>query len=128
MTLVLDSGGVSALAGNRARLQELRRRGEWPPQVPSVVLVESLTGDARRDAVTDRLLALCQVRAVTEELARSAARLRTRTGRAGTISATDAVVAALALELDEPVVVTSDVDDLHALLDGAPVRVGIVHA
>ena len=34
MTLVLDSGGITALAGQRARLAELRRRGLWPAQVP----------------------------------------------------------------------------------------------
>jgi len=32
MTLILDAGGVSALAGQRARLMELRRRGLWPAQ------------------------------------------------------------------------------------------------
>ena len=44
MTLVLDSGGLSALAAQRARLQELRRRGLWPAQVPAVVLAESPAG------------------------------------------------------------------------------------
>ena len=34
MTVILDAGGVSALAGQRARLVELRRRGYWPAQVP----------------------------------------------------------------------------------------------
>ena len=47
MTLILDSGGLSALAADRAKLAELRRRGLWPGQVPSVVLAESLTGDHR---------------------------------------------------------------------------------
>ncbi|HCU91889.1 MAG TPA: hypothetical protein DHU96_03800 [Actinobacteria bacterium] len=40
MTLVLDAGGISALAGQPARLIELRRRSLWPAQVPSVVLAE----------------------------------------------------------------------------------------
>ncbi len=44
MTVILDAGGVSALAGQRARLVELRRRGYWPAQVPAVVLTEALTG------------------------------------------------------------------------------------
>jgi hypothetical protein len=48
MTLILDAGGVSALTGQRARLMELRRRGLWPAQVPSVVLAESLTGITAR--------------------------------------------------------------------------------
>ena len=60
MTLVLDAGGVSALAGKRARLMELRRRGLWPAQVPAVVLAEALTGDHRRDFHPNRLLRACQ--------------------------------------------------------------------
>jgi predicted nucleic acid-binding protein len=94
MTLVLDSGGISALAGHRARLAELRRRGLWPAQVPAVVLAEALTGDHRRDFHTNRLLRACQIRDVDESLGRAAAHLRTATGRAGTISAADAIAAA----------------------------------
>ena len=96
MTLILDAGGISALVGQRARLAELRRRGLWPAQVPAVVLAEALTGDHRRDFHTNRLLRACQIRDVSEPLARAAAALRTATGRAGTISATDAIVAAYA--------------------------------
>ncbi len=115
MTVVLDAGGVSALAGQRARLAELRRRGYWPAQVPAVVLTEALTGDQRRDFPTNRLLRACQIRDVDEPLARAGARLRTCTGRAGTISATDAIVVALASTLPAPVVLTSDTHDLDAL-------------
>lgn len=123
MTLILDSGGLSALAGQRARLVELRRRGQWPPQIPSVVLTESLSGDHRRDFNENRLISMCQVRDITEALAREGARLRTTTGRAGTISATDAVVAALATTFPSPVVLTSDPDDIAALLDEHPSQV-----
>lgn len=115
MTLVLDAGGLSSLAAQRARLQELRRRGLWPAQVPAVVLTEALTGDHRRDFHVNRLLRICQVRDVDEAQARDAARLRTATGRAGTISAVDAVVAALAGARQDAVVLTSDVRDLRAL-------------
>jgi hypothetical protein len=96
VTLILDSGGVSALAGQRARLAELRNRGLWPPQVPAVVLVAALTGDSRRDVHANRLLRTCQVREVDEPQCREAARLRTATGRASKISAVVAVVVALA--------------------------------
>lgn len=116
MTLILDSGGVSALAGQRARLGELRRRGQWPPQVPAVVLTEALTGDHRRDFHENRLLGMCQVRPVTEELARVGARLRGARPRPGTIAATDAIVAALAITYGDPVILTSDPHDLTALL------------
>lgn len=115
MTLILDSGGVSALAGQRARLMELRRRELWPPQVPAVVLAEALTADHRRDFHVNRLLRTCQVRDVTEPHAREAARLRTATGRAAKISATDAVVAAFASTHADPIVLTSDPTDLTAL-------------
>lgn len=115
MTLVLDAGGVSALADQRARLIELRRRGLWPAQVPAVVLAEALTGDHRRDFHANRLIHACQVRDVTEPQAREAARLRTATGRPSTISATDAIVAAFASACPDPIVLTSDPRDLAAL-------------
>ena len=117
MTLILDAGGISTLAGQRARLMELRRRGLWPAQVPSVVLAESLSGDHRRDFHANRLLRACQVRDVTEPHAREAARLRTATGRPATITAADGVVAAFASACPSPIVLTSDPDDLAALAE-----------
>ena len=117
MTLVLDAGGLSALADQRARLRELQRRGLWPAQVPTVVLTEALTGDHRRDFHTNRLLRACQVREVDEMQAREAARLRTATGRAETISAVDAVVAALAGARPDAVVLTGDPLDLRVLAE-----------
>lgn len=126
MTLVLDAGGLSSLAGQRARVQELRRRGLWPAQVPSVVLTEALTGDHRRDFHTNHLLRACQVREVDETQAREAARLRAATGRAGTISAVDAVVAALAGARADGVVLTSDPLDLHALAEHTALPISIV--
>ncbi len=117
MTLILDSGGISALAGHRARLAELRNRGLWPAQVPSVVLAEALTGDARRDFHANRLLRTCQIRDVDESTAREAARLRTATGKASKISAVDAVVVAFADRHPTPVVLTSDPRDLSALAE-----------
>lgn len=128
MTLVLDSGGLSALAGDRGKLHELRRRGMWPALVPTVVLTESLTGDHRRDFGVNRLVRACQVCPVDELLAREAARLRTATGRAGMISVVDALVAALAsasADGTDSVVLTSDPGDLTLLAEHAvlPFRV-----
>ncbi len=125
MNLVLDSGGVSALAGHRARLAELRRRGTWPPQVPTVVLVEVLTGDHRRDFHENHLLGMCQIRPVNEQTAREGARMRTATGRADEISATDAIVAAFAVSFRDPVVLTSDPADLTDLVRTQTVPVTI---
>ncbi len=114
MTLVLDSGGVSALGGHRARLEELRRRGEWPPVVPAVVLTEALTGDHRRDFHEGRLLRLCVVHAVDEQLAREAAALRAAVGSGRSPSAVDAIVAAQADRAGGATVLTSDPRDLTA--------------
>lgn len=126
MTLVLDAGGLTALAHQRARLEELRRRGLWPAQVPSVVLTEALTGDHRRDFHTNRLLRACQVRAVDEPQGRAGARLRGATGRAATISAVDAVVAALAEARAGAVVLTTDPSDLQALVEQAASPITVV--
>ena len=128
MTLILDSGGVSALAGQRARLAELRRRELWPAQVPAVVLTEVLTGDHRRDFHVNQLLRMCQILGVDEQLARNAALLRTRSGRAATIAATDAIVAALAVGQADPIVLTSDPDDLAALVADHSASVTIARA
>jgi hypothetical protein len=113
--LVLDSGGVSHLAGRSeravSRLLAYRRNGLWPPTVPSIVLVECLTGQGARDASAHRLLNTCEVsEMVPERLARRAALLRASVRRG---SAVDALVVALA----EPggTVLTSDPDDLRAL-------------
>jgi hypothetical protein len=83
----------------------------WPPVVPTMVLVESLRGDAGRDAPTHRFLKTCIINQhVTVPVARRAAELRRR-ARAG--SAVDALVVALA----EPggTVLTGDRADLEAL-------------
>jgi predicted nucleic acid-binding protein len=117
--LILDSGGLSRLAERTtlaAALQRaLRRDGLWPPIVPAVVLVESLTGNGGRDASTNRFLKACDiVSAFPEKLARRAASLRHRARRG---SAVDALVVANA----EPggLVLTSDPDDLGALAQHA---------
>ncbi len=125
MTLVLDSGAVSALAGDKARLAALARRGVWPAKVPSVVLTECLTGDHRRDHASNRLLRTCTVLPVDETLARDAARLRAASRRSWHVSAVDAVVAALAARHPDSAVVTGDPADLLSLTEQAdlPVRV-----
>lgn len=117
--LVLDSGGVSRLAKRdretAALIIALRRRGLWPPIVPTVVLAESLTGSAQRGTNTNRFLKACDVRpSVSERVARRAAAFRTK-ARHG--SAVDALVVAIA----EPgsTVLTSDGEDLRALAANA---------
>lgn len=113
--LVLDSGGFSKLSSRTrsslALLAALRAAGQWPAVVPTMVLVESLRGDAGRDANANRFLKTCIVEAeVSSALARRAAELRRR---ARTGSAVDALVVAIA----EPggTVLTGDRADLEAL-------------
>jgi len=115
VTLILDAGGVSMLAGHRARLQEVRRRGEWPPIVATAVLAEALTGDHRRDFHENRLLRLCIVEPVDEDLARDAAVLRTAVAGSRIPSAVDAIVAAQADRMGGAVILTTDPKDLRAL-------------
>lgn len=123
--LVLDSGAVSRLAArsreSAALIGALHAHGLWPPIVPSVVLVECLTGVGPRDADANRLLKTCDVSEVLPiDLARRAARLRAQARRG---SAVDAVVVAVA----EPggSVLTSDPGDLRRL--AAHARDVVVH-
>lgn len=128
MKLVLDSGGLSALATDRATIAAWRKRGYWPPIVPAVVLTESLTGDHRRDFHVNRLVRTCQVHDVTEVIARHAASLRTQARKSG-ISAVDAVVAATADHAGGGIVLTSDLGGLRSLASHAinPVHVAPRH-
>lgn len=126
MRVVLDAGGVSGLASDPAALAALIKVIEVPPRIPVVVLCEALTGDHRRDHGVNRLLRECELVPIDDTLARAAARLRTRTGRAGSISAVDALVAALAAETPSCTVLTSDPNDIGTLLSYADVLVKVV--
>jgi predicted nucleic acid-binding protein len=113
--LIVDSGGMTRLAERSPRvlalLRSLRAAELWPPIVPTVVLVESLHGDAGRDANTNRFLKTCVVEPlVSEAIAGRAAELRRRARRG---SAVDSVVVALA----EPggTVLSGDKADIEAL-------------
>ena len=95
---MLDAGGVRRLAERDGRslalVRALGRHGLWPPLVPTVALVECLSGDAERDEPVLRLLRTCElVSELPVPAARRAAWLRTAAGRG---SAADAVVVALA--------------------------------
>jgi predicted nucleic acid-binding protein len=93
--------------------------------VPTVVLVEVLTGDHRRDFHENHLLRMCEIRPVDEQTARDGARLRTATGRANKIAATDAIVVAFAVNLRDSVILTSDPTDLTDLVSTQSVPVSI---
>jgi hypothetical protein len=113
--LVLDSGGLSRLAARSKTsvsfIRALTAQELWPPLVPSMALVDSLHGDAGRDANTHCFLKTCIIEStVSVGVARRAAELRRR---ARTGSALDALVVAIA----EPggTVLTGDRADIEAL-------------
>lgn len=113
--LILDSGAVTGLARQHqrhpAKLQLDESPDLWSAIVPSLVLVECLTGRQNKDAAVNRFLKRCQVvDGPHERLARRAGSLRAKAGRG---SAVDAVVIAMA----EPggAVLTGDFGDLTAL-------------
>ncbi len=113
--LVLDSGGVTGLArrstDSLAKIQAFRREGLWPPVVPSVVLVECLTGKQRSDVNVNRFLKICNIAEdVPEPIARRAASLRAQAQRG---SAVDALVVAVAEPGGD--VLGNDLGDLRAL-------------
>ena len=113
--LILDSGGLSRLSARTktavSLIRAFREQELWPPVVPTMILVESLHGDPRRDANTNGFLKMCIIdSSVSESTARRAAELRRR-ARAG--SAVDALVVAIA----EPggTVLTGDRADIEAV-------------
>jgi predicted nucleic acid-binding protein len=116
---VLDSGGVTAWAARRPPqallnlLVEVARTG-GALVVPTVTIVESTTGRQQDDARLNWRLRSAELDDCTASRARQAAALRFRAPRGP--SAVDAVVAATAIDRSLAVVVTSDPDDLGALL------------
>lgn len=119
MAIVLDSSAVTFLSVRSTRaaalVAELRARGYWPPIVPTVVLVECLTGRPGPDANVNRFLKACDVvEEIPVHMARRAALLRTMARRG---SAVDALVVACAEP--EGTVLSSDVRDLGALTSRA---------
>ena len=117
--VILDSGGVSALAEGDARaravLVRARREGRLVI-IPAPVLTEVHTGrpdHARIDRVINAVDMLIET---TPERAKQAGVLR---ARAGVLSVVDAIVVAEAVAALPAIIVTSDPDDIKALVDAA---------
>lgn len=106
-----------------AALEAVRRSGGHVV-VPTVVIAESTTGRAGRDAAVNLRVKGCVVDPCDEPRARRAAGLRFETGAAGEISVVDAVVAATG-EATGARVLTGDPSDLRRLA-AASARLGIV--
>jgi len=120
--VILDSGGVSALAeGNttaRAVVMRARREGRLLV-IPAPVLTEVYTG--RRDhAHIDRVInQIDQMIETTPERAKEAGILR---AKSGVLDIVDAIVVAEAVAALPVVILTSDPDDIGALVDAAGAR------
>jgi predicted nucleic acid-binding protein len=129
---VLDSEGLWAVARNdsedaRAVLAASRQAGV-PVLVPAAVLAETLFADGH-DVRANQVLKKLQVVPVTDPIARSAADLKRLAAMTGAAATIDAIVVATSVAAGGGVVLTSDIDDIHALAEGAagirirPVRV-----
>ena len=130
--MVLDSEGFWAVARNdsqdaRAVLAASRQTGV-PVLVPAAVLAVTLFADGH-DVRANQVLKKLQVVPVTEPIARSAAELKRLAAMTGVAATIEAIVVATSVAVGGGVVLTSDIDDIHALADGAagirirPVRV-----
>jgi predicted nucleic acid-binding protein len=117
--LTLDSGALVAYEQNdnrvRAWLDKASKVGP-PPVVPTVVIAEVWRG-GQRSARVARLLKHCQIRDVTQEVARQAGDLMGRT--TAEYGAVDAIVVVVAAERGDDVL-TSDEGDLTVLADEYP--------
>ncbi len=113
--LILDSGAVINWSRGDARTRAVLREAlarHVALRVPVVVLAETLRGGSR-DAPVNRVLKAVGTAATVPGTGRDAGRLLGQTG--GTNTA-DALVAAEALAIPGSTILTSDPDDLQALL------------
>lgn len=115
--LVLDSGALSVVAGEKGRLRIAIRQAlaqSTDVVVPTVVVAESTTGHVGHDARVNRVLKRMLIAPLDEPLARQAARLRhaTRSRRGDTI---DAIVVATADCVPGSQLLTGDTSDVRPL-------------
>jgi len=119
--LILDSGGVSAIAdGNpiaRAALDRARREG-WLVVIPAPVLVEGHTGRSDHARIDRVVNAVDMLLSTTPDTARRAGELRSRSCVTDVV---DAIVVAEAVALFPALILTSDPDDIGRLLEAAGV-------
>jgi predicted nucleic acid-binding protein len=113
--LILDPGAVINWSRGDARTRAILREAlarDLELRVPVVVLSETLRGGAR-DAPVNRVLKAVGTAPTMSGIGREAGRLLGQTGGSNTA---DALVAADALEIADSALLTTDPDDLRALL------------
>lgn len=128
-SILLDAEALSALAAGERIMQAwatAARRSDSILHISAVTLAEVTDGTAR-DAAVRRISKALRIDPVSEQIGYSAGRLRAgaaTTRRKPRNLTVDAIVAATALALPDPVVVlTADVGDLRRLLADTDVRV-----
>lgn len=119
--LILDSGAVIALAARDARARAFVERALRQRMIlvlPAVVIAETTRGSVR-DAAVNRVIATVEtVTPATEATARQAGRLLAAANIGNTTI--DALIAAEAVLSDAATIMTGDLRDLSALVDGYP--------
>ena len=124
-TVVLDSGAITkvVLADLLACsiVEDLSGRG-WAVCIPAAALAEVITGRAKNDAPIERLIKqVGNTMDCGETLAKAAGVLRTKAIRRKKLppSGIDAIVAAATAACQPSIVLTTDADDMGALLVAA---------
>ncbi len=121
-TVVLDSGAITKVAFADllacSVVEDLSRRG-WAVCIPAAALAEVITGRAKTDAPIERLIKqVGNIMNCGERLAKTAGVLRTKAIRGTKLppSGVDAIVAAAAVACQPSIILTTDADDMNALL------------
>jgi predicted nucleic acid-binding protein len=124
-TVVLDSGAITKVAFADllacSIIEDLSRRG-WVVCIPAAALAEVITGRAKTDAPIERLIKQAgNTMDCGERLAKAAGVLRAKVIRRKKLppSGIDAIVAATAVACQPSIVLTTDADDMNALLVAA---------
>jgi predicted nucleic acid-binding protein len=128
-SVVLDAEALSKMAAGDPAMRTLyqigrRRDGKVRLFTAASTLAEVLRGGPR-DATMHRALAIVQVADITKDVGRKAGELLGATGLSGHRCALDALLAAVALAQERPVILaTSDPRDLAKLTEQASLGKG----
>ncbi|HEX8805271.1 MAG TPA: PIN domain-containing protein [Acidimicrobiales bacterium] len=125
MGVTYDTGALVAAERNDRRMWALHAgllAEEVVPTVPAGVLAEAWRGGSRQASLA-RLLAMCEVEPLTDELAR---RVGVLAGRSGHDDVVDVAVVEGALRRGDAVVTAND-EHIRRVADGARRRLRIEH-